>query len=170
MAHSFCTAVKRLSESKKHCQDCLMSSAQSFYGQCLQSVVHSLVVFPGMCHSSTRPCTSLHMTQFYQAFPHVSTASDKHWGEKAWVRGYKNTTIQCTMCVLFSTYQKGYALYMPTIHMLALDCSRVYVCWYTKCRTLFSVGCAKQYLTRCETNSRELYQVRVRTCTQLSQG
>jgi len=24
----------------------------------------------------------------YQAFPHVSTASDKCWGEKAWVRGY----------------------------------------------------------------------------------
>ena len=26
--------------------------------------------------------------QFYQAFPRVSTASDKRWGEKAWVRGY----------------------------------------------------------------------------------
>jgi len=24
----------------------------------------------------------------YQAFPRVSTASDKRWGEKAWVRGY----------------------------------------------------------------------------------
>ena len=31
--------------------------------------------------------TSYHMTQFYQAFPHVSAASDKHWGEKAWARG-----------------------------------------------------------------------------------
>ena len=31
----------------------------------------------GMCHSSTHPGTSLHVTQFYQAFPHVSTASDK---------------------------------------------------------------------------------------------
>jgi len=41
---------------------------------------------------------------------------------------------------------------------------------HTKCRTLFSVGCVKQYLTRCETNSRELYQVSVHTCTQLSQG
>jgi len=27
--------------------------------------------------------------QFYQAFPHVSTASGKRWGEKAWVRGYE---------------------------------------------------------------------------------
>jgi len=27
------------------------------------------------------------VTQFYQAFPHVSTASDKRWGEKDWVRG-----------------------------------------------------------------------------------
>jgi len=43
----------------------------------------------GMCHSSTRPGMSLHMTQFYQAFPHVSTANDKCWGEKAWVRGYQ---------------------------------------------------------------------------------
>jgi len=44
-----------------------------------------------MCHSSTHPGTSLHVIQFYQAFPHVSTASDKHWGEKAWVRrpGYE---------------------------------------------------------------------------------
>ena len=41
-----------------------------------------------MCHSSTCPGTSYHMTQFYQAFPHVSTANDKCWGEKAWVRGY----------------------------------------------------------------------------------
>jgi len=41
-----------------------------------------------MCHPSTRPGTSLHVTQFYQAFPRVSTASGKHWGEKAWVPGY----------------------------------------------------------------------------------
>ena len=43
----------------------------------------------GICHSwsSTRPGTSLHVTQFYQAFPHVSTASDKCWGEKARVQG-----------------------------------------------------------------------------------
>ena len=26
--------------------------------------------------------------QCYQAFPHVSTAGNKRWGEKAWVRGY----------------------------------------------------------------------------------
>jgi len=31
---------------------------------------------------------SLHVTQFYQAFPRVSTANDKCWGEKAWVRGH----------------------------------------------------------------------------------
>jgi len=28
---------------------------------------------------------SYHVTQFYQAFPRVSTASDKRWGENAWV-------------------------------------------------------------------------------------
>jgi len=41
----------------------------------------------GMCHSSICPGTSYHVTQFYQAFPHISTASDKRWGEKAWVWG-----------------------------------------------------------------------------------
>jgi len=45
----------------------------------------------GMCHSSIRPGTSLHVTPFYQAFPHVSTASDKCWGEKAWVWGYHSS-------------------------------------------------------------------------------
>jgi len=40
----------------------------------------------GMCHSSTRPGTSYHVTQFYQVFPRISTASDKCWGEKTWVR------------------------------------------------------------------------------------
>jgi len=30
---------------------------------------------------------SLHVTQFYQAFLHISTASDKCWGEKSLVRG-----------------------------------------------------------------------------------
>ena len=89
VAHSFRTAVKRLSEPKKCHQDCLMSSAQSFYGPCLQSVAHSL-----NCNfSGNVPLlhTSKYITehdQFYQAFPCVSTASDKHWGEKAWVRGY----------------------------------------------------------------------------------
>jgi len=34
----------------------------------------------GMCHSSTHPGTSYHVTQFYQAFPCVSTANDKRWG------------------------------------------------------------------------------------------
>ena len=59
--------------AQKHRQDCLMSSAQSFYGLYLRSVVYSLVV--------------LQVTQFYQVFPHISTASDKRWREKAWVRG-----------------------------------------------------------------------------------
>ena len=36
------------------------------------------------------------MTQFYQAFPRVSTASDKRWGEKAWVQGYCKTTYMTT--------------------------------------------------------------------------
>jgi len=27
--------------------------------------------------------------QFYQTFPRISTANDKHWGEKAWVHYYR---------------------------------------------------------------------------------
>jgi len=42
----------------------------------------------GMYHSSIRTGTSYHLTQFYQAFPRISTASDKCWGKKAWVRDY----------------------------------------------------------------------------------
>jgi len=38
-----------------------------------------------MCHSFTCPGMSLHVTRFYQASPHFSTASDKCWDEKAWV-------------------------------------------------------------------------------------
>ena len=49
----------------------------------------------GMCHSSTRPGTSYHVTQFFQAFPRVSTASNKCWGEKAWVRGYRGYRALC---------------------------------------------------------------------------
>ena len=60
---TFCIAVKRLSEFKKCRQGCLLLSTQSFYSLCLGLVVHSLAVFPGMCHSSTRPGTSLHVTQ-----------------------------------------------------------------------------------------------------------
>ena len=48
----------------------------------------------GMCHSSTCPGMSLHVTEFYLDFPRVSTASHKHWGEKAWVRGYPDPTHQ----------------------------------------------------------------------------
>ena len=50
-----------------------------------------------MCHTSTHPGTSLHMTQ---AFPHVSTASDKRWGEKAWVQGYATSVL--VLAALFS--------------------------------------------------------------------
>ena len=90
VAHSFSTAVKQLSESKKHREGWLMSSAQSFYGLRLQSLSHSLAVFPGMCQSLTGSdgqCTSLHVTQSYQAFPGIRTVSDKCWGEKAGVWG-----------------------------------------------------------------------------------
>ena len=55
---------------------------------CVYKAIAYIAVFPGMCHSSTRPVMSYHVTQLYQAFPRVSNASDKRWGEKAWVQGY----------------------------------------------------------------------------------
>jgi len=44
----------------------------------------SLLYSPGM---------SLHMTQFYQAFPRVSTASNKRWSEKAWGLGQTHLSV-----------------------------------------------------------------------------
>ena len=74
MAHSFCTAVKQLSEQKKRRQDCLMSSTQSLYGLCLRSVAHSLVCsFPGnmplLRMSTHHPGTSLHVISFTRPSP-----------------------------------------------------------------------------------------------------
>ena len=49
-----------------------------------------LAVILGMWHSSTHPSNVqvvIACDQFYQAFPYVSTASVKCWGEKAWERG-----------------------------------------------------------------------------------
>jgi len=38
------------------------------------------------------------MTQFYQAFPCISTASDKHWDVKAWVQGYMQPLDKYLLC------------------------------------------------------------------------
>ena len=57
-------------------EDCRMLSDQLFYSLCLWLVAHSLTYlqcFPGMCHSSTLPGTSLHVISF--TFHHIITAS-----------------------------------------------------------------------------------------------
>ena len=64
-----CKAVKRLSELKKCCWDCLMLSSQSFCWLCLLSVVQSFTCsFSGnvpLLHTSTRcPGMSLHVISF----------------------------------------------------------------------------------------------------------
>ena len=51
------------------CKAAFWTQETSFYGLCLQSIIYSLAFFPGICYSSTRPGTSYHMTQFYQASP-----------------------------------------------------------------------------------------------------
>jgi len=48
-----------------------------------QTVLATFLRFRKPLYSCTRPGTSYHVTQFYQAFPRVSIASDERWGEKA---------------------------------------------------------------------------------------
>jgi len=70
-------------------QDCLMLSAQSFYGPCMQLIGYLLAY----CFSGNVPL--LHMSRYIilrnsvlPGLSRISTASDKRWGEKAWVRGW----------------------------------------------------------------------------------
>ena len=101
--------------------------------------------------SSTRPPNIQDVTannQFYQAFPHVSTASDKSWSKKAWVWGYRLVPQSW-----FSSAVKPLYLVlavMPSPAVLALQphlfyrlynqyrCIqapgyRSHTCWYLKC-------------------------------------
>jgi len=50
-------------------------------------------------HVQVHDCTQFYM-YMYQAFPHVSTASNKRWCEKAWVRGY----VLLIACYVVSTH------------------------------------------------------------------
>ena len=83
----------RLSESKKRRQYCLMSSAQLFYGLCLRSVAHLLTC----CFSGNVPL--LHMFRYVSdsVLPGLPTASNKRWGEKAWVRLPKSSIKSYTL-------------------------------------------------------------------------
>ena len=98
---TFCTAVKQLSEPKKRHQDCLMASAQSFYGLCLWLVAHSLTCsFSGnvpLLHTS-RYVTAL--TQFYQASPALELQATN-----AGVRRPGTRLIKCIVsnCMHFTT-------------------------------------------------------------------
>jgi len=57
---------------------------------------------------------SYHVTQFYQAFPRVNTASDKRWGEKAWVRGY----VSCTLPIEVTWYHYLGSYWWIQVHMI----------------------------------------------------
>ena len=65
MAHSFCTAVKRFSESRQSdVERSVVLRSVLVIGSAL-----AYVLFPGMCHSSTRPGMPLHVTQFTRPSP-----------------------------------------------------------------------------------------------------
>jgi len=107
-------------------------TAQSFYGPCLQSVVHSLTC----CFSGNVPLlrTSRYVIprdSVYQAFPRVSTASDKCWGEKARVWGSSH---KC-MCLLTRVYGFDLKMYvrislLPSQLMVIAKLSRTFWLWH----------------------------------------
>ena len=78
-----------------------MSSTQSFYGPCLQSVVHSLAVFLGMCHSSTRPGTSYHVTRTTHTTPAHTYPRHRSW--HGWGRWRACSSTKCQ----WSHHEKG---------------------------------------------------------------
>ena len=87
----WCEAVGQISERKKHRQDYPMSTGHS-------SFVHgcSLTYLWFFHECTTPPCTHptsryvITCDEFYQTFPRISIASNKCWGEKAWVGGCLN--------------------------------------------------------------------------------
>ena len=118
MAHSFCTAVKWLSDPKKCQQGCLISSAQSFYSVCLQLAAHSITCgFSGYkCHSSTRPGTSLHMTQFTRPSPalvlQATNAGMRRPGYEAMIMLAWSLceVMYLLVCICFSGHQSSLSL------------------------------------------------------------
>jgi len=84
VAHSFCTTLKWLLNARSFAKTLDVEySVIPWSAFAIGSTITCDI--SKMCHSSTRLGTSLHVTQFYQAFPCVRAASDKRWGEKAWV-------------------------------------------------------------------------------------
>jgi len=79
VAYSYCTAVKWLSEPKKHRQDCLMSRARllAVFWECAT---------PPHVHPMSRYVTA--HDQFYQAFSCLVLQATNAGGERAGVRGY----------------------------------------------------------------------------------
>jgi len=84
-------------------QEILMSSTLSLHGQCLWLAMH---VTPLHIHPMSR-CPGCHCTRsVYQAFPCISTESDKRWGEKAWEWGYVRCTHHWELCHFGTTWWK----------------------------------------------------------------
>ena len=128
VAHSFCTAVKRLSESKKRRQDCLMSSAQSFYGPCLQSVAHSLTCCFSEC--ATPPHVQVHRTtwlSFTRPSPvlvlQATNAGARRPGYEVTIALYSYLTCRlqpvetCQMCWLIMLVYDNYCKFLQ--HLVA---------------------------------------------------
>ena len=91
MAHSVNTAVKQLSEPKNIAKAtwCRVLSFSTVH-ICDQWCNHLFAVFwecatPPHIHPTSRYIIAC--DQFYLAFTHISIASDKCWGGKAWVQG-----------------------------------------------------------------------------------
>ena len=83
--------------------------------------------------------------QFQQAFPRVSTASDKRWVEKAWIRGYRiamlsvATFICCVGAICLQYSHDGFRHIFIVLLEFKLQYSCNY-CQYFKRQTLGSEG------------------------------
>ena len=59
-----------------------------WFGKLVYCCTELEATLPSICPPNVQP-----HDKFYQAFLSISTASGKHWGEKAWVQGYNSQTI-----------------------------------------------------------------------------
>ena len=113
-----------------------MSTAQSLSVVGCQSrsacSVHMALRFTRECATPlhVHP-TSTYVTardKFYQAFPHISTASDKRWGEKAWeqcrAHSVLGTLYTCTCWIMNILTRTNHDYeYMSTVHVTRNDYS-----------------------------------------------
>ena len=107
--------------------------------------------------------TSMYVTtrdEFYQAFPRVSTASDKCWDEKAWEQGYNERgesledLITCTMTTFYQCVCHPYVWSSLTLQSYSTYSMRT--------------NCLQQYKQQLQTYTMKSYSTKVGNYTYLN--